>query len=229
MCGNQHVRMTAEQYDEYSLRDDNPWGPAADRAPAGEERPPPSRWASARRRVGTAAFLVKLAAVDRFADVELIGLDYFEDMVCQAGRRVERACVAHRVRIELEDVHALSYPEGFARWVISRSTIHHWSRPVPAFQEIHRVLAPGGTAHPSTISGAMRNPRPSPVSTRGERQLESVHRFSRKVHGGRGHTMCRGAGTEHSAVVVAPETGPGRSGSSCGSLRGWSGREWSDG
>lgn len=212
MPENTHVRMTAEQYDRYSLRDGNPWDQLLIDRLLEESEHLPREGRLLDIGAATAVLLVKLAAVERFANAELIGSDYFEDMVVEARLRVERAAVSHRIRIDREDVHALSYPDGYARWIISRSTIHHWSRPVTAFQEIHRVLAPGGIA---IIHDIRRDAAPDAIARfNAWRAAAGVGRsvLEEKYTAGEVRSMCRDAGIEHSAVVVAPETGPGAMG-----------------
>jgi ubiquinone/menaquinone biosynthesis C-methylase UbiE len=61
-----------------------------------------------------------------------------------ARDQVRRHGVAEQVSLDLEDVHALSYPDGYADLVVSYSCFHHWADPARAVRECHRILGPGG-------------------------------------------------------------------------------------
>lgn len=209
MRDNLHVRMSAEEYDSYTASAVDPWDKliisrlideSATRAPGGRLLD---------IGTGTAIVLVKLCELDQFRDVELIGMDYYEDMVETARKRVERAGLFNRIRIDREDVHALSYPEGFARYVISKSTIHHWAKPVKAFKEIYRVLEPGGVAiiheirrdaDPQIIQGFNEMRKAAGV---GPTHLEEKYTPNEVRH------MCEQAGIAESTLISAPEDGPG--------------------
>jgi ubiquinone/menaquinone biosynthesis C-methylase UbiE len=196
MPDNLHVRMTAEQYDAYTATAVDPWddlliGRLLDIG------------------TGTAVVLVKLCEVGPFAEVELIGSDFFEDMVAQARRRVEAAGVSGRVRIDQEDVHALSYPDDFARYLISKSTIHHWAHPVEAFREIHRVLEPGGVA---LIHEIRRDAPPEVIARFNEMRLAAgagPSHLEEKYTPAEVREMCEKAGIGQSVQIHAPDEGPG--------------------
>ena len=49
-----------------------------------------------------------------------------------------------RVSFDVEDVHRLSYRDGFADMVVSYSCFHHWADPVAGLAECWRILRPGG-------------------------------------------------------------------------------------
>jgi ubiquinone/menaquinone biosynthesis C-methylase UbiE len=55
--------------------------------------------------------------------------------------------VEDRIRFDVEDVHHLSYPDGFADAVVSYSCFHHWADPARALREIKRILAPNGVLY----------------------------------------------------------------------------------
>lgn len=57
---------------------------------------------------------------------------------------VREKSVEANVLFDLEDVHALSYPDGFADMVVSYSCFHHWADPARALRECYRVLRDGG-------------------------------------------------------------------------------------
>ena len=63
--------------------------------------------------------------------------------------------------IDRADVHQMPYSDESADFIISRSTIHHWADPVKAFQEIYRLLTPGGVA---IIHEPRRDPHPKALA-----------------------------------------------------------------
>ena len=95
---------------------------------------------------GTARLLCRMAEREHFRNLRLTGMDHFDDMIQVAIRNVTELGLAHRIAIESGDVHALPRANGSVRYIISRSTVHHWRDPILALQEIHRVLEPGGSA-----------------------------------------------------------------------------------
>lgn len=110
---------------------------------------------------GTAQVLIKLANRPEFDALELIGMDYFLDMVEEARAAVARHGLTERVKIVAADVHHLPCADRRADLIISRSTIHHWPDPAAAFREIHRILAPGGVA---IIHDVRRDPNPEALA-----------------------------------------------------------------
>jgi ubiquinone/menaquinone biosynthesis C-methylase UbiE len=144
--GNRHVRATPQQYDSYTSKAIQPWDDLLISRVL-EERP--SRpWGGRLLDIGagTGVLLIKLCSVAELGDLELIATDYFEDMLDVARKRIVEAGVGGRIRVERKDAHALTYPDGHIRYVISRSTIHHWADPPKALREIHRVLTSDGVA-----------------------------------------------------------------------------------
>ncbi len=146
MRTNRRVRTTPEQYDRYVSEALGAWDDLLISRLLEQMQRRPAGGRLIDLGAGTAALLLKLAALAAFDSVELVATDLFDDMLTVARRRVQEAGMAARVRIEREDVHHLSYPDGYARYVISRSTIHHWADPVAALRETYRILEPGGVA-----------------------------------------------------------------------------------
>lgn len=95
---------------------------------------------------GTGQLLIKLANALADPQIHFVGTDRFGNMVTAARKNISRAGLSKRTMILREDVHKMSFPDGFANIVLSRSTIHHWRNPAQALREIYRVLRPGGVA-----------------------------------------------------------------------------------
>jgi ubiquinone/menaquinone biosynthesis C-methylase UbiE len=93
---------------------------------------------------GTARILTQLAERPELRDLDLIGTEFFDDMVEAASETVRQCGLTSRIEIVYADVHAMPYQDGHFHYLISRSTLHHWAQPVTALREIHRILAPGG-------------------------------------------------------------------------------------
>jgi SAM-dependent methyltransferase len=96
--------------------------------------------------VGTGTGLGAFAIADRFPEAEIVGVDLSEDMVAEARRKVPRER-AGRVRFEQADASRLPFPkESFDLVTLGNM--------IPFFDELARVLAPGGQLLVAFSSGA---------------------------------------------------------------------------
>jgi len=91
---------------------------------------------------GTAAIPVKLAL--RRDDVTVVGIDLSDAMLDAARERVSRARLKSRVRVRTGSARKIPFPRAAFDLVVSNSLLHHLPDPVPAFNEMARVLAPAG-------------------------------------------------------------------------------------
>jgi SAM-dependent methyltransferase len=95
--------------------------------------------------VGSGTGLGAFAIAARFPDAEIVGVDLSEDMVAEARRKTPPA-LAGRVRFEQADAARLPFAEGSFDLVALGNMI-------PFFDELARVLAPGGTLLVAFSSG----------------------------------------------------------------------------
>ena len=158
---------------------------------------------------GTAQLLLKIATDPDFEDIELIGTDFFEDMVEQARQTVAEAELSDRIRIEQSDVHEMPQLEGTADLIISRSTIHHWADPPQAFREVFRLLKRGGVA---IIHEPRRDPAPEALAEfnrlRAEQGIEPA-RMDEKYTSEEVRGFLAEAGLNRNGMVLTPMQGPG--------------------
>jgi SAM-dependent methyltransferase len=89
--------------------------------------PPPRRALD----LGTGTGAAALAVARRFPEAEVIGIDLAESMIAEARRKTDR------VRFEVGDASALSFEDGAFDLVTHANMI-------PFFDELARVVAPGG-------------------------------------------------------------------------------------
>ncbi len=75
---------------------------------------------------------------------EIVSSDIAVDMAKRIGRRAEALGLADRIRPDVQDVQALTYPDSSFDVVASLFSMHHWRRPEAALRELDRVLKPGG-------------------------------------------------------------------------------------
>ena len=95
--------------------------------------PPPGRALD----LGTGTGVVALALAERYAEAEVVGVDLSPAMIEEARRKVPPE-LAERVRFEVGDASALSCPDGDFDLVVL-------SNMIPFYDELARVIAPGGT------------------------------------------------------------------------------------
>ncbi len=95
---------------------------------------------------GTGRFLLRLASMPEFNQLDFIGLDYFEDMLHVTRENIQKEMFCHRIRVVHGDMHQLPFVDGSLDFIASRSTLHHLADPSAALIEVRRCLAPGGVA-----------------------------------------------------------------------------------
>jgi ubiquinone/menaquinone biosynthesis C-methylase UbiE len=96
--------------------------------------------------LGTGTGVVALALAERYPEAEVVGIDLSRAMIDEARRKVTPE-LASRVRFEVGDASALGSPDGAFELVVL-------SNMIPFFDELARVVAPGGTLVISFSRGA---------------------------------------------------------------------------
>jgi ubiquinone/menaquinone biosynthesis C-methylase UbiE len=96
--------------------------------------------------LGTGTGVVALALAERYPEAEVVGVDLSPGMIAEARRKLSPELGA-RVRFEVGDASALSSPAGSFELVVL-------SNMIPFYDELARVVAPGGTLVLSFSKGA---------------------------------------------------------------------------
>ncbi len=86
-------------------------------------------------------------ALANISDLDFIFLDISQQALEKARENIAADGLQQRARILLADVHNIPLEDGSVALVISRGSLPFWKDPVKAFQEIDRILAPGGQAY----------------------------------------------------------------------------------
>jgi ubiquinone/menaquinone biosynthesis C-methylase UbiE len=95
--------------------------------------PPPRRALD----LGTGTGVVALALAERYPEAEVVGIDLSPGMIDEAGRKLPPDLTG-RVRFEVGDASALSCGDAAFELVVL-------SNMIPFYDELARVVAPGGT------------------------------------------------------------------------------------
>jgi ubiquinone/menaquinone biosynthesis C-methylase UbiE len=87
---------------------------------------------------GPGYLVVKLAQVA--PGLQVTGIDLVDEMLVEAEAVAQRAGLQERVAFKKGDVVQIPFPDGSLDLVVSTLSLHHWSDPVGALDEIARVL-----------------------------------------------------------------------------------------
>jgi ubiquinone/menaquinone biosynthesis C-methylase UbiE len=88
-------------------------------------------------------YLANLIAEQR-PGLQIIGVDASEEMIRSAEANAAKKGLSDRVQFRQGDVARLPFEDAELDFAISTLSLHHWSDPGSAFEELHRVLRPGG-------------------------------------------------------------------------------------
>ncbi len=96
--------------------------------------------------IGTGPGRLPIEIARRIKDARLFGLDLSDDMIAIARGNAAREGVGGRVEFKVANACATGFESNFLDLIVSTETLHHIPKPVDAFNEIYRVLKPGGQA-----------------------------------------------------------------------------------
>ena len=77
-----------------------------------------------------------------FPKLSVIGVDIAEEMLQRAAGNLSPPAFSERVSFRQGDIHEMPFENGSIDFVVSTLSLHHWSEPSKAINEIHRVLKP---------------------------------------------------------------------------------------
>jgi ubiquinone/menaquinone biosynthesis C-methylase UbiE len=109
------------------------------------------RRAVAMKRTGQAADLgsgpgyLVMELAQAAPGLRVTGIDLSDEMLVEAERYARRSGLADRIAFKKGDVAEIPLPDGSQDLVVSTLSLHHWSDPVGALDEMARVLRPGGS------------------------------------------------------------------------------------
>jgi len=84
------------------------------------------------------------ALARKYPALHMTGVELSEEMLAEAEARARRAGLDNRIAFKSGDAHAIPFQDGSMDLVISTLSLHHWRDPVAVFNEISRILRPGG-------------------------------------------------------------------------------------
>jgi ubiquinone/menaquinone biosynthesis C-methylase UbiE len=110
--------------------------------------------------IGCGGGRLAIALAKSYPLKEVIGLDLSDQMLRLARKRAEEAGQGDRVRFKEGNAEKIPFPDASFDLVVSTLSLHHWLRPGRVFDEIARILRPGGKC----VLGDMRRD-PVPIFT----------------------------------------------------------------
>ena len=96
--------------------------------------------------IGTGPGQIPVLLTKSSPDLSVIGVDLSEAMLALARRNAAEAGVDNRVHFIRAEATRTCLPAHSADVVICNSALHHFTAPVSVFNEMHRLLRPGGLA-----------------------------------------------------------------------------------
>ena len=94
--------------------------------------------------VGTGPGVIPIKIARRSSDLEVVGIDLSEAMLDLARNSLKDESSDLTVSFEIGNASHLEYDDTSFDAVISNSVLHHLEDPVPALNEMARVVKPGG-------------------------------------------------------------------------------------
>jgi ubiquinone/menaquinone biosynthesis C-methylase UbiE len=96
--------------------------------------------------IGTGPGRLPIEIAKQVEKARVFGVDMSEDMIKIASKNAEKAGVGDRVEFRVRSAYNTGFEDNSIDLIVSTGTIHHLSQPLVAFNEMYRVLKPGGEA-----------------------------------------------------------------------------------
>ena len=94
--------------------------------------------------IGTGPGGIALKIARRLTNFRVVGVDFSLSMIRAARRSAAEQGLAGRAFFPVADAKRLCFPDACFDLVLSNSVLHHLQDPIPLFNEMARVLKPGG-------------------------------------------------------------------------------------
>ncbi len=94
--------------------------------------------------VGTGTARIPILMCQQRPQYLMTGIDLAQSMLIIGQRNVEEAGLNQRIRLERVDSKRMPYPDLEFDMVVSNSLVHHIPDPLSFFQEVKRLVKPGG-------------------------------------------------------------------------------------
>jgi ubiquinone/menaquinone biosynthesis C-methylase UbiE len=94
--------------------------------------------------VGTGTARIPILMCQSRPQYLITGIDLAQSMLIIGQRNVEEAGLNQRIRLERVDSKRMPYPDLEFDMIVSNSLVHHVPDPLSLFQEINRLVRPGG-------------------------------------------------------------------------------------
>jgi ubiquinone/menaquinone biosynthesis C-methylase UbiE len=94
--------------------------------------------------MGTGTARIPILMCQKRSQYLITGVDLAQSMLIVGQRNVEEAGVNQRIRLERVDSKKMPYPDLEFDMLISNSLVHHLPDPLSFFEEIKRLIRPGG-------------------------------------------------------------------------------------
>jgi ubiquinone/menaquinone biosynthesis C-methylase UbiE len=94
--------------------------------------------------IGCGPGYLVIALAKSFPHLHITGVDIATEVVQLATRNVLHLGLGEQVEFRQGDVQDLPFEDNFVDFAVSTLSLHHWSEPKRALDEIHRILKPGG-------------------------------------------------------------------------------------
>jgi ubiquinone/menaquinone biosynthesis C-methylase UbiE len=93
---------------------------------------------------GTGTARIPILMCQRRPQYLITAVDLAQSMLIVGQRNVEEAGLVQRIRLEQVDTKRMAYPDLEFDMLISNSLVHHLPDPLSFFQEVKRLVRPGG-------------------------------------------------------------------------------------
>jgi len=120
--------------------------------------------------------------------IRIIGLDVSPELLQMAGQNAQAAGVGDRISFRYGSAANIPFADRHFDMVLSTGMLHMVKDPLKVFQEIHRVLKPGGQAwifDPAQVSSGIDKEKWKASLTNREKILLQLFRLFSRFHPGR--------------------------------------------